>query len=164
MFDWVVWRGNAKSFFIGSLVYVYHITNENDQQSLMKFIDDSIQESVREKYPKALISREDYTNKEQVKKAWEATLTYMKDGRYGIDNNIAERNIRPLTVERKNSLFFGNHAKAEMSALYHTFIATCQMMGLSVLKYFKNLFAAIAAGRTDYENMLPMTLGVCKAV
>ena len=27
----------------------------------------------------------------------------------------------------------------------------------------KNLFAAIAAGRTDYENMLPMTLGVCKA-
>ena len=66
-------------------------------------------------------------------------------------------------VKRKNSLFFGNHAKAEMSALYLTFIATCQMMGLSVLKYFKNLFAAIAAGRTDYENMLPMTLGVCKA-
>ena len=27
----------------------------------------------------------------------------------------------------------------------------------------KNLFAAIAAGRTDYENMLPMTLGVYKA-
>ena len=90
-------------------------------------------------------------------------LEYRKDGRYDIDNNIAERNIRPLTVERKNSLFFGNHVKAEMSALYHTFIATCQMMGLSVLKYFKNLFAAIAAGRTDYENMLPMTLGVCKA-
>ena len=96
-------------------------------------------------------------------KFWKQLFTYRKDGRYGIDNNIAERNIRPLTVERKNSLFFGNHAKAEMSALYHTFIATCQMMGLSVLKYFKNLFAAIAAGRTDYENMLPMTLGVCKA-
>ena len=26
------------------------------------------------------------------------------------------------------------------------------MLGLSVLKYFKNLFAAIAAGRTDYER------------
>jgi len=37
------------------------------------------------------------------------------------------------------------------------------MMGLSVLKYFKDLFAAIAAGRTDYKNMLPMTLGVCRA-
>ena len=90
-------------------------------------------------------------------KFWKQLFTYRKDGRYDIDNNIAERNIRPLTVERKNSLFFGNHAKAEMSALYHTFIATCQMMGLSVLKYFKNLFAAIAAGRTDYErSALPL--------
>ena len=31
------------------------------------------------------------------------------------------------------------------------------MMGLSILKYFKNLFAAIAAGRTDYErSALPL--------
>ena len=60
-------------------------------------------------------------------KFWKQLFTYRKDGRYSIDNNIAERNIRPLTVERKNSLFFGNHAKAEMSALYHTFIATCQI-------------------------------------
>ena len=95
-------------------------------------------------------------------KFWKQLFTYRKDGRYSIDNNIAERNIRPLTVERKNSLFFGNHAKAEMSALYHTFIATCQMMGMSVLKYFKSLFSEIAKGRTDYENMLPMTISLCK--
>ena len=36
------------------------------------------------------------------------------------------------------------------------------MMGLSVLKYFKSLFSEIAKGRTDYENMLPMTIGLCK--
>ena len=47
-------------------------------------------------------------------------------------------------------------------ALYHTFIATCQMMGMSVLKYFKSLFSEIAKGRTDYENMLPMTISLCK--
>lgn len=52
--------------------------------------------------------------------------------------------------------------KEAVSALYHTFIATCQMMGLSVLKYFKSLFSEIAKGRTDYENMLPMTIGLCK--
>ena len=60
-------------FSIGRLVYVYHITDENYQQTLMKFIDDSILESVHEKYPKASVNREDYTNKEQVKKVWEAT-------------------------------------------------------------------------------------------
>ena len=38
------------------------------------------------------------------------------------------------------------------------------MMGMSVLKYFKSLFSEIAKGRTDYENMLPMTIGLCKAV
>ena len=37
-----------------------------------------------------------------------------------------------------------------MSALYHTFIATCQMIGIPVLKYFESLFSAIAKGRTDY--------------
>ena len=68
----------------------------------------------------------------------------------------------------------GGDSKAEMSALYHTFIAarplvackarTCQMTGMSVLKYFKSLFSEIAKGRTDYENMLPMTIGLCKAV
>jgi len=57
-------------------------------------------------------------------------------------------------------------------ALYHTFIAarpldackarTCQMMGMSVLKYFKSLFSEIAKGRIDYENMLPMTISLCK--
>ena len=38
------------------------------------------------------------------------------------------------------------------------------MMRMSELKYFKSLFSAIAKGRTDYENMLPMTIGLCKAV
>ena len=76
-------------------------------------------------------------------KFWKQLFTYRKDGRYSIDNNIAERNIRPLTVERKNS-------------------PTCQMMGMSVLKYFKSLFSEIAKGRIDYENMLPMTISPCK--
>ena len=97
------------------------------------------------------------------KAEWKGLIKYTEDGRYRADNNAAESIMRDLACERKNSLFFGNHAKAEMSALYHTFIATCQMMGLSVLKYFKNLFAAIAIGRTDYENMLPMTICLRKA-
>lgn len=41
------------------------------------------------------------------------------------DSNIAESNISPHIVEPKDSLFFGNHAKDEMSALYHTFISIC---------------------------------------
>ena len=91
---------------------------------------------------------------------WQQLFAYRLDGRYTIDNNIAERNIRPTTVERKNSLFYGSGMMAEVSAIYHTFISTCSMMGISAQKYFKMFFSAIIEGRRDYANLLPMTIGI----
>lgn len=93
---------------------------------------------------------------------WDQLFLYLKDGRYCIDNSLAERTLRPMTVERKNSLGFGSNAGAEVSVIYHTFIETCKMCGVSTLEYFKTFFKAIMQGRTDYENMLPMTIGIKK--
>jgi len=93
---------------------------------------------------------------------WNQLFLYLKDGRYSIDNSLAERTLRPMTVERKNSLTFGSHDGAEVSVIYHTFIETCKMCGVSTLEYFKQFFKAIMQGRTDYENMLPMTIGIKK--
>ena len=93
---------------------------------------------------------------------WNQLMLYLKDGRYCIDNSLAERTLRPMTVERKNSLTFGSHAGAKVSVIYHTFIETCKMCGVSTLEYFKEFFKAIMQGRTDYENMLPMTIGIKK--
>ena len=116
---------------------------------------------------------------------WDQLVLYLKDGRYCIDNSLAERSLRTLTVERKrsisdrllpkgrkNSLTFGSHAGVEISVIYHTFIQTYKMCGVSTLEYFKQFFKAIMQGRTDYErsssagllpsgrkNMLPMTIG-----
>jgi len=84
---------------------------------------------------------------------WNQLILYLKDGRYSIDNSLAERSLRTLTVERKNSLTFGSHAGVEISVIYHTFIQTCKMCGVSTLEYFKQFFKAIMQGRTDYENM-----------
>ena len=93
---------------------------------------------------------------------WNQLILYLKDGRYNIDNSLAERTLRPMTVERKNSLTFGSHAGAKVSVIYHTFIETCKMCGVSTLEYFKEFFKAIMQGRKDYENMLPMTIGIKK--
>ena len=93
---------------------------------------------------------------------WNQLILYLKDGRYNIDNSLAERTLRPMTVERKNSLTFGSHAGAKVSVIYQTFIETCKMCGVSTLEYFKEFFKAIMLGRTDYENMLPMTIGIKK--
>lgn len=56
---------------------------------------------------------------------WDSVMAYSHDGRYEIDNSVAERSIRPLTIERKNSFLFGSHKGVETSAVYHTFIVTC---------------------------------------
>lgn len=91
---------------------------------------------------------------------WEQLFRYTDNGRYSIDNNIAERNIRPLAGERKNSLFFGSHRMAEASAAYHTAIATCRMAGVSVLEYFKKFFRRVIEGERDYSLLMPRTIGI----
>lgn len=91
---------------------------------------------------------------------WLQLFAYTHDGSYTIDNSIAERFIRPLAGERKNSLFFGSGRMAGVSAAYHTIISTCKMQGVPVLQYLKEFFKQIVLGRTDYENLLPMTIGI----
>lgn len=91
---------------------------------------------------------------------WTRLFTYLKDGRYSIDNSIAERFIRPLAGELKNFLFFGSDRMANVSAAYHTIISTSKMHGLSALEFFKKFFHEIMLGRRDYENLLPMTIGI----
>ncbi|MCD8388464.1 MAG: transposase [Bacteroidales bacterium] len=82
----------------------------------------------------------------------------VNDGEYTIDNSVAERCIRPYAAERKNSLFYGSHRMARVSAVYHTLIATCRMMGANALDYLKAMFLEIAKGRRDFQNLTPAAL------
>lgn len=88
------------------------------------------------------------------------TYSYRNDGRYTIDNNLGERSIRLLTCEREVSLFYGSHDGADISVVYHTFVESCKLACISVKDYFVKFFESIAAGRTDYENLLPTTIGL----
>ena len=55
--------------------------------------------------------------------------SYRNDGEYSIDNMAAERATRPITVQRKNSLFFGSVKGIQNSAIYNAFIETCKQAG-----------------------------------
>lgn len=57
---------------------------------------------------------------------WKDLVKYRNDGRYTIDNMLAERTIRPFTVGRKNSLFFSSEEGLETACTYHTIIETCK--------------------------------------
>jgi hypothetical protein len=47
---------------------------------------------------------------------WPVLIRYADDGRLEIDNNAAERSIRPLALGRKNYLFAGSDAGGERAA------------------------------------------------
>lgn len=95
-----------------------------------------------------------------LKTFWSQIFAYRNDGEYSIDNLPAERALRPVTVQRKNSLFFGSVKGIQNSAIYNTFIETCKQVGVSFRDYFCRLLRELKKGRTDYENLLPMT--ICK--
>ena len=91
---------------------------------------------------------------------WNQVFLYRKDGDYTIDNCLAEQCIRPLTNERKNSLFFGSDKMTRVSAAYHSIVSTCKLQGDSILDYLKKFFTEIVAGNRDYGKLMPSTIGI----
>lgn len=91
---------------------------------------------------------------------WKQIFRYLENGRYSIDNNIAERYIRPLAGERKNSLFFGSDKMVRASAIYRAVISTCRMAGISALEYLKQYFRKLVEGERDYPRLMPQTIGI----
>lgn len=85
---------------------------------------------------------------------WKQIFAYRHDGRYDIDNSEAERKIRTYTLERKNSIGYASHDGAEISAIYHTIMATCQSQKKSVCDFLNKFFTAIVEGRRDYDNLV----------
>ena len=97
-------------------------------------------------------------------KFWKEAFTYIKDGRYPISNNLAERAVRPFTTKRKNSLHFGSDEGAEIAAVYHCIISTVKLQGGSAWDYLGKFFTGIFNGCRDFLSPSPQNidLAVCK--
>ena len=65
---------------------------------------------------------------------WKEIFAYLNDGELPIDNNLAERTIRKLTIQHNNSLHYGSDAGTEMAVTYHSVIGTVKLHGSSVCK------------------------------
>jgi transposase len=74
---------------------------------------------------------------------WEALGVYIDDGRVEIDNNIAERAIRPIGIGRKNWLFAGSDTGGERIANILTMIETAKMHGHNPEIYLTEILARI---------------------
>lgn len=64
---------------------------------------------------------------------------YLEDGRYPIDNNAAEREIKVFVMARKNFLFSNSAAGAESAAGYLTLMQSAVENGLHPRKYLEHV-------------------------
>ena len=74
---------------------------------------------------------------------WPAFTLFLDDGRVAIDNNAAERAIRPVALGRKNYLFAGSDVGGDNIADAMTLIETAKMSGLDPEAYLADVLARI---------------------
>lgn len=81
---------------------------------------------------------------------------YVIDGRYRIDNNLAEQAVRPLALGRKNYLFCRNHEAAYNTAVVYSLLGTCRLWGIDPVKWLADVFSRIQdCSLRRLEELLP---------
>lgn len=87
---------------------------------------------------------------------WEAVSRYVQNGKAEIDNNPAERMMKPICMGRKNYLFCGSELGAKNASMLYSIIETCKMNGLRPVKYIAEILTKLTAGETNYMSLLPI--------
>ena len=81
--------------------------------------------------------------------------TYLEDGRINIDNNRAERAVKPFVIGRKNWLFSNTSRGANASAILYSFVETAKANGLMVDSYLQTCLDELAKKPDNLEHLLP---------
>ena len=71
---------------------------------------------------------------------WDKLKAFLQDGRLELDNNRAERSIKPFVIGRKNFLFSNTPRGAKASATIYSVVETAKENGLNPFVYLKYLF------------------------
>lgn len=86
---------------------------------------------------------------------WEPLTNYVEGGRLPIDNNAVERDLRALTIGRKNWLFIGSQEAGPRAAILYTVVASAARHDLDVWAYLRDVLERLAVGAADLLSLLP---------
>jgi len=86
---------------------------------------------------------------------WPKLIRYIESGYLNIDNNRAERAIKPFVIGRKNWMFSNTVKGAEASAVLYSMIETAKVNGLIPFDYLKYLFEQLPGKPEDIDYLLP---------
>jgi transposase len=81
---------------------------------------------------------------------------YTKHAYARLDNNVAERAVRPLAIGRKNWLFFGSPDGGEAGAILFSLVQTCRGLGINPREYLEDVMRRIMGHSAQkLEELLP---------
>jgi transposase len=86
---------------------------------------------------------------------WDNMMRYLEDGMLLLDNNLAENEIRPITLGRKNYLFCGNHEAAENMAVVCSLLATCRNHDVNPRDYLNDVIGQMPYhAKASHEELI----------
>jgi len=86
---------------------------------------------------------------------WPELRRFTENGVLEIDNNIAERTLRPCAIGRKNWMFLGSDRGGETAATCFSILAGAKRHRIEPFAYVRDLLVAISAGEPDWNSLLP---------
>ena len=91
---------------------------------------------------------------------WNALTRYCEDGELAIDNNAAERMMKPCAIGRKNWLFVASREGGRRAAVLMSFVNSCKRNQVEPWAYLRDLFVELpelgnTPGEEQLENLLP---------
>lgn len=73
-----------------------------------------------------------------------------------LDNNVAERAIRPLAIGRKNWMFVGSLEGGEASAVIYSLVQTCRALNINPYDYLEDILRRFMSHPFNrLEELLP---------
>lgn len=89
---------------------------------------------------------------------WPKLIIYLEDGLLNIDNNRAERAIKPFVIGRKNWMFSQTSNGAQASANLYSIIETAKANGLIPFDYIMKCLDALCQPEPDIDSLLPWNI------
>jgi len=89
--------------------------------------------------------------------AWAPYLkNYTKHPEARLDNNVAERAIRPLALGRKNWLFVGSEEGGEVAAILFSLVQSCKAIGVNPEEYLQDIMRRLMSHSSQkLHELLP---------
>lgn len=90
---------------------------------------------------------------------WKYLERYVEDGDYPIDNNLVEREIRPVATGRKAWLFSDTPSGADASAVLFSIMLSCRANGVEPYAYLRHVLTELPQREESNEvsDLLPHT-------